>query len=48
MNKEEKLKSIMDEWKGFTDGVRVLFLIWRNIEGAKEFGKQNKEVLIIK
>jgi len=35
MNKEEKLKSIMDEWKGFTDGVRVLFLIWRNKEGAK-------------
>lgn len=25
----------MDEWKGFTDGVRVLFLIWRNKEGAK-------------
>jgi hypothetical protein len=35
MNKEEKLKSIMDEWKGFTDGVRVLFLIWRNKDGAK-------------
>jgi len=35
MNKEEKLKSIMDEWKGFTDGVRVLFLIWRKKEGAK-------------
>ena len=25
----------MDEWKGFTDGVRVLFLIWRKKEGAK-------------
>ena len=35
MNNAEKLKSIMDEWKGFTDGVRVLFLIWRNKEGAK-------------
>ncbi len=35
MKIEEKLKSIMDEWKGFTDGVRVLFLIWRKKEGAK-------------
>jgi len=35
MKIEEMLKSIMDEWKGFTDGVRVLFLIWRKKEGAK-------------
>ncbi len=35
MNREEEIKSIMDEWKGFTDGVRVLFLIWRKKERAK-------------
>ena len=26
---------IMDEFKDFTDGTRVLFLIWRNKDGAK-------------
>lgn len=35
MKTEEKVKKIMHDWKGFTDGVRVLFLIWRNKEGSK-------------
>jgi len=32
---KKKIAKIIEEFKDFTDGTRVLFLIWRNKDGAK-------------